>query len=180
MVACRQIPDHPKDKSMIRRCSAADFDAIFEIINDAAQAYNGVIPEDCWHEPYMGRDELARQIEDGIMFWGLEQNSELVGIMGIQDKGEVSLIRHAYVRTRERGRGVGTALLQMLEGTTSKPILIGTWAAAYWAIGFYQKNGYRQVSEQEKTRLLHKFWSIPERQVETSVVLAGPGWIDGS
>jgi N-acetylglutamate synthase-like GNAT family acetyltransferase len=165
---------------MIRQCSAADFDAIFEIINDAAQAYRGVIPNDCWHEPYMSRDELTRQIEDDIVFWGLEQDETLVGVMGIQDKGEVSLIRHAYVRTQLRGRGVGTALLQFLEGKTTKPILIGTWAAAYWAISFYEKNGYREVTEEEKNHLLRKYWSIPERQVETSVVLAGPRWKNGS
>lgn len=165
---------------MIRRCAAEDFEAIYEIINDAAQAYKGVIPEDRWHDPYMSREELRKEIDDGIVFWGLEQDGELVGVMGIQDKGEVTLIRHAYVRTRMRSKGVGTELLKRLETETDKPILIGTWAAAHWAVSFYEKNGYRMVSEEEKERLLRRFWSIPERQVETSVVLANSRWPQAS
>ena len=156
---------------MVRKCTPSDFDTIFEIINDAAQAYKGVIPEDRWTEPYMSYDELEHEIEDGIVFWGLEQDGELSGVMGIQDKGEVTLIRHAYVRTRDRNKGVGKRLLRHLEGMTEKPILIGTWADATWAILFYEKNGYTIVPEEEKNRLLRKYWSIPERQVETSVVL---------
>ncbi len=162
---------------MIRKCTESDFDRILEIINDAAQAYKGVIPEDCWHEPYMPPEELKKEIEDGVVFWGNENDGQLVGIMGIQDKGEVSLIRHAYVLTQAQKQGIGTKLLRYLESLTEKPILIGTWAAASWAISFYQKNGYTLVSEEEeKNRLLRKYWSIPERQVETSVVLANKTW----
>ncbi len=145
---------------------------IFEIINDGAQAYKGIIPDDRWHEPYMPFEELRKEIEAGIVFWGLEYDGELQGVMGIQDKGEVTLIRHAYVRTRSQNRGIGTKLLRHLEKTTEKPILIGTWAAASWAISFYQRNGYTLVLGEEKDCLLRKYWSIPERQVETSVVLA--------
>ncbi|MBW1801494.1 MAG: GNAT family N-acetyltransferase [Deltaproteobacteria bacterium] len=156
---------------MIRECTPADFEIIYEIINDAARAYKGIIPQDRWNEPYMSHDELAHEIKDGIVFWGLEQKGILLGVMGIQDKGEVKLIRHAYVRTRDRNRGIGKRLLQHLEGMTDKPLLIGTWADATWAISFYEKNGYTIVPEDEKNRLLKKFWTIPERQVETSVVL---------
>lgn len=161
---------------MIRECTEEDFEAIYEIINDAAQAYKGIIPEDRWHDPYMSREELKKEIADGIVFWGLERDGELVGVMGIQDRGEVTLIRHAYVRTRMRSQGIGTELLRRLEAETDKPILIGTWAAAHWAVSFYAKNGYRMVGEEEKNRLLRRFWSIPERQVETSVVLANARW----
>jgi len=158
---------------MIRRCEEDDFAAIFEIINEAAVVYKGVIPDDRWHEPYMPGAELRGEIDDGVVFWGIEKEGELVGVMGIQDKGDVTLIRHAYVRKDRQGQGVGTELLKFLEGETSKGVLIGTWADATWAIGFYEKNGYSLVSEEEKTRLLVKYWSIPARQVETSVVLAG-------
>ncbi len=157
---------------MIRKCTEEDFETIFEIINDAAAAYKGIIPPDRWHEPYMPREELKHEIEDGVFFWGFEEAGKLIGVMGIQDKGEVVLIRHSYVRTSSRNQGIGTRLLRTLESMTDKPILIGTWADATWAIAFYQKNGYKRVSTEEKTRLLKKFWTIPERQIETSVVLA--------
>ncbi len=161
---------------MIRECKQSDFNTIFEIINDAAQAYKGIIPQDRWHEPYMSLAELKAQIEDGIVFWGLEHDDRLLGVMGIQDKGEVTLIRHAYVSPRAQKRGIGKKLLQHLQNMTEKPILIGTWAAASWAVSFYQKNGYTLVSEEEKNRLLRRYWSIPERQVSTSVVLANQTW----
>ncbi|MEE4263453.1 MAG: GNAT family N-acetyltransferase [Desulfobacteraceae bacterium] len=161
---------------MIRECTPSDWNRIFEIINDAAQAYKGVIPEDRWHEPYMPFEELKKEIECGVIFWGLEHEGQLAGVMGIQDRGEVALIRHAYVRTPSQHLGIGTRLLKHLESLTEKPILIGTWAAASWAITFYEKNGYTLVSEEEKNYLLKKFWSIPERQVETSVVLASQTW----
>ncbi len=161
---------------MIRKCTEADFETIFEIINDAAVAYKGIIPADRWHEPYMSCEELKHEIEAGVSFWGFEEDGKLVGVMGIQDKEEVILIRHSYVKTSHRNRGIGTKLLRTLEATTDKPILIGTWADATWAIAFYQKNGYRLVSTEEKTRLLEKFWTIPERQIETSVVLADKKW----
>jgi N-acetylglutamate synthase-like GNAT family acetyltransferase len=161
---------------MIRECKDSEFNTISEIINDAAQAYRGVIPQDCWHEPYMSLAELRAQIEDGIVFWGLERDGQLLGVMGIQDKGDVTLIRHAYVLSRAQKRGIGEKLLQHSQNMTEKPILIGTWAAASWAVSFYQKNGYTLVSKEEKNRLLRRYWSIPERQVETSVVLANQTW----
>jgi N-acetylglutamate synthase-like GNAT family acetyltransferase len=145
---------------------------MFYIINDAAQAYRGVIPEDCWHEPYMPKSELQHEIDDGVIFWGYEDEGVLIGVMGIQDKGDVDLIRHAYVKTDRRKQGVGTKLLHYLESRSVKPILIGTWTDATWAVRFYQKNGYHLLEKDEKNRLLRKYWSIPERQVETSVVLA--------
>ena len=161
---------------MIRECTESDFTMMIETINDAAQAYKGVIPDDCWNEPYMPSEELRCEIEDGVVFWGLEQDGQLLGIMGIQDKDDLTLIRHAYVRTQAQKLGIGTTLLQHLENITEKPILIGTWAAASWAISFYEKNGYTVVSEEEKNRLLAKYWSIQKRQIETSVVLANQRW----
>ena len=161
---------------MIRECKDSEFNTISEIINDAAQAYRGVIPQDCWHEPYMSLAELRAQIEDGIVFWGLERDGQLLGVMGIQDKGDVTLIRHAYVLSRAQKRGIGEKLLQHLQNMTEKPILIGTWAAASWAVSFYQKNGYTLVSKEEKNLLLRRYWSISERQVETSVVIANQTW----
>ena len=163
---------------MIRTCKPSDVETIYAIINDAAQAYKGIIPADRWHEPYMARDELSREMEEGVVFGGLERDGALVGVMGIQDRGEVVLIRHAYVATRARRHGIGTRLLQHLESMVERPVLVGTWAAARWAIAFYQKNGYQVVSEVEKDRLLQRYWRIPERQVETSVVLANKRWMD--
>jgi N-acetylglutamate synthase-like GNAT family acetyltransferase len=145
---------------------------MLEIINDAAQAYRGVIPADRWHEPYMSRDELRHEIEDAILFWGYEEDGKLIGIMGIQDTGDVTLIRHAYVSTAWRRKGIGSKLLSELVAKTDLPLLIGTWAAATWAIHFYEKHGFRLVTPEEKDRLLKKYWKIPARQVETSVVLA--------
>jgi N-acetylglutamate synthase-like GNAT family acetyltransferase len=163
---------------MIRKCTDKDVDTIFEIINDGAAAYKGVIPADCWHEPYMPMDQLQWEIADGVCFWGCEDENGLAGVMGIQDKGEVTLIRHAYVRTRDRRKGIGSRLLKYLEKTTDKPVLIGTWAAAAWAVAFYEKSGYRLVSTEEKNRLLKKFWTISPRQIETSVVLADAKWMN--
>jgi N-acetylglutamate synthase-like GNAT family acetyltransferase len=163
---------------MIRRCNGSDFETIHEIINDAALAYRSVIPADRWHEPYMSRDELSHEINDGVIFWGAEQNVQLNGVMGIQDKADVTLIRHAYVRTGIQKQGIGTLLLHHFEKSVEKPILIGTWADASWAIAFYQANGYQLVTPEEKTELLKKYWTIPDRQIETSVVLADSKWIN--
>jgi len=165
---------------MIRQCYESDFSTIFEIINDAAQAYKGVIPADRWHEPYMPKSELRQQIMDGVLFWCYEEEGEVLGVMGIQPKEDVYLIRHAYVRTAIRNKGIGGKLLKHLCATTDKPILIGTWADASWAISFYQKHEFRLVSTEEKNLLLKKYWSIPERQVETSVILANDKWPDSS
>ena len=161
---------------MIRKCRDTDVDVILEIINDGAKAYKGVIPDDCLHDPYMGMDELRDEIEAGVIFWGYEEGGVLDGVMGIQDKGDVVLIRHSYVRTSKRNMGIGKQLLRFLESTTAKPILIGTWAAATWAIAFYEKNGYRLLEPGEKGDLLRKYWTVPERQQETSVVLAHARW----
>ena len=157
---------------MIRPCSNSEFDTIYEIVNDAAQAYRGIIPADRWKEPYMPRDELRHEMDEGVVFWGYEEDGELIGVMGIQHVQDVTLIRHAYVRTARRNQGIGGKLLSHLRKQTTRPLLIGTWADATWAIRFYEKHGFRLVTEEEKNRLLRKYWSIPERQVETSVVLA--------
>ena len=157
---------------MIRGCDESELATILEIINLAAQAYKGVIPDDRWKDPYMPLEELRHEIDDGVAFWGMERTGQLLGVMGMQNKDEVVLIRHAYVRPHFQKLGVGTRLLQHLEGMTKKPILVGTWAAASWAILFYQKNGYMLVTDEEKNRLLKKYWSVPKRQVDTSVVLA--------
>jgi N-acetylglutamate synthase-like GNAT family acetyltransferase len=157
---------------LIRRCNDADFELIYEIINDAAQAYRGIIPADRWKEPYMPKEELHHEINDGVIFWGYEEDGKLIGVMGIQDMQDVTLIRHAYVRTNMRNKGTGSKLLAHLRVLTDRQILIGTWADAVWAIRFYEKHGFRKVSKAEKERLLRKYWTIPERQVETSVVLA--------
>ena len=160
----------------IRRSVAGDFAAILAVINDGAQAYRGVIPPDRWHEPYMPEAELGKEIADGIEFWVAEEEGRLLGVMGIQDKGEVALIRHAYVPTSQQRKGVGTRLLRHLEALAGKPFLIGTWADASWAIAFYERNGFSVVTKAQKDHLLRKYWSIPERQVETSVVLADRRW----
>jgi len=160
----------------LRQCSAADVPELFTIINDAAQAYKGIVPADRWHEPYMPREELEAEIAAGVAFWGAARDGRLLGVMGIQDRGEVTLIRHAYVRTSERRKGIGEALLRYLETFTPKPILIGTWSAATWAIRFYEKNGYRLLARPEYEHLIRKYWRIPDRQIETSVILAHARW----
>ncbi len=161
---------------MIRLCGDDDFEAIYEIINDAATAYEGVIPSDVWTEPYMSREELSRESADGVDFWGFEENGELVGVMGIQEVQDVTLIRHAYVRTAKRNQGIGGKMLSHLRRRTSRPVLVGTWANAVWAVRFYENHGFSLTSPGEKDRLLRRYWSVPERQLETSVVLADAQW----
>ena len=161
----------------IRRSTPEDFEQVLTIINDGAEAYRGVIPADRWHDPYMPADELTHAIQDGIEFWVAEQDGRLLGVMGIQDKGDVALVRHAYVATTLQRGGVGTQLLRHVQGISGKPILIGTWATAFWAISFYERNGFSLVPAPETPRLLRKYWSIPERQIETSVVLADHSWL---
>lgn len=156
----------------IRPCTPADVEAIERIINDAAQAYRGVIPADCWHDPYMSRDEVASEIGAGVIFAGYERAETLIGVMGSQNVKDVTLIRHAYVSTTARRTGIGAALLAHLRAGTTRPVLIGTWAAATWAIDFYVKHGFRVVTEAEKDRLLKAYWTVPDRQIKTSVVLA--------
>jgi len=160
----------------IRRCGDADVPAVFAIINDAAQAYRGVIPADRWHEPYMPEAELRAEIAAGVVFWGAEREGRLVGVMGLQDVLDVALIRHAYVATAARGEGIGGALLRHLVDQTARPLLVGTWAAATWAIRFYERHGFALTSPAEKERLLRRYWSIPDRQIETSVVLVDERW----
>ena len=156
----------------LRELRPEERDALLAIVNDAAQAYRGVIPADRWHEPYMPRAELEAEIADGVEFWGAEEEGRLLGVMGIQDRGEVALVRHAYVASGAQRRGVGQKLLRHVQGLVRKPLLVGTWAAAEWAIAFYRRNGFVLVPPTQKDSLLRKYWSIPERQIETSVVLA--------
>lgn len=145
---------------------------LLAIINDAALAYRGVIPEDCWQDPYMPQDALRKEMADGVVFWVAEENRQLEGVMGMQDRAEVVLVRHAYVAPASQGKGVGTMLLRHLEALTAKPVLIGTWSDATWAIQFYLRNGYSIVPAQHGSVLLQKYWSVPARQIETSLVLA--------
>ncbi|HEY7673819.1 MAG TPA: GNAT family N-acetyltransferase [Burkholderiales bacterium] len=148
------------------------------IVNAAARAYRGVIPADRWREPYMPPDELEKEIADGVVFWVAEEDGRLLGMMGIQDKEEVALVRHAYVAPTVQRKGVGTGLLRHVQSLTDKPVLIGTWADASWAIEFYRRNGFTVVPSTHKDYLLRRYWSIPARQVETSVVLADGRWMD--
>ena len=156
---------------MIRRCTDGDFAEIEAIINEAAAAYRGVIPADCWHEPYMGDESLRSEIEAGVDFWGWDEAGVLAGVMGLQQVRGATLIRHAYVRKAHQGKGIGGALLNSLAGRAAGPLLVGTWSAAAWAIRFYERHGFRMVSPEEKDRLLSTHWTIPDRQRETSVVL---------
>ena len=157
---------------MIRRCTDDDIPAIDTIINEAATIYRGAIPDDCWHEPYMSRSALLAEMAAGVEFWGWEDGGALVGVMGVQDVRDVTLIRHAYVKPSHQGHGIGGALLTTLTDRASRPLLIGTWAAAQWAIGFYRKHGFEVAGREETLRLLDTYWRISPRQRETSVVLS--------
>ena len=156
---------------MIRQCRDGDFDVIHKVINDAAQAYKDVIPKDCWKEPYMSKGELRREINEGVGFWGYEIQGELVGVMGIQYVQDVTLIRHAYILPANQNKGIGGELLSFLLTQTARPILVGTWADATWAIHFYEKYDFELVTVKEKDQLLKQYWSVPPRQVRSSVVL---------
>jgi GNAT superfamily N-acetyltransferase len=158
----------------IRECRRDELTAILAIVNAAAEAYRGVIPADRWHEPYMTRRELEREIAAGVAFWGYEAGGALVGVMGIQAMGDVELIRHAYVLPESQRRGVGGALLEHLSDRSERRMLVGTWAAAEWAIDFYRRHGFALTSRKRGAALLRRYWTIPERQIETSVVLAKP------
>jgi len=155
----------------IRPLRDDDFEAALAIINEAAEAYRGVIPADRWHDPYMSAEQLHGEIDSGVRFFGYEVDGRLLGVMGIQDVDDVTLIRHAYVRRSAQRHGVGGRLLRSLLVKATSPVLIGTWADASWAIAFYEKHGFVVVSPEERTRLLRRHWDIPERQIETSVVL---------
>lgn len=158
--------------SHLRTCGDTDFADILTIINAAAEAYRGVIPADRWHEPYMTDAELRREIDAGVAFWGFESDGTLQGVMGLQTVRDVELIRHAYVRPGAQRRGIGAALIERLQRLSTRPMLVGTWAAATWAIAFYQRHGFQRVPPARKAELLRAYWDIPERQIETSVVLA--------
>ena len=162
---------------MIRKCAIDDVRTIIEIINDAAKAYRGVIPDDRWQEPYMSEPYLTAELDDGVVFQGFTGvGDRLLGVIGVQDKVDVFLIRHAYVRTLARRQGIGGQLLEHVTQDIDKPFLVGTWKAAIWAISFYEKHGFKDVGQQETERLLKTYWSIPTRQIETSVVLADDRW----
>jgi GNAT superfamily N-acetyltransferase len=160
--------------SEIRQCHDNERAAILAIVNAAAEAYRGVIPADRWHEPYMPHDELDQEIAAGVMFWGYKEDGTLIGVMGLQGVRDVDLIRHAYVLPTSQRLGIGGALLTHLRALSTRPMLIGTWAAADWAVRFYERHGFALVSPARKTELLKTYWNIPDRQIETSVVLANP------
>jgi GNAT superfamily N-acetyltransferase len=161
---------------MIRRCDDYDFEMIWAIINDGAYAYKGVIPEDRWTEPYMSANELRHEIDNGVAFWGYEEGGRLLGVMGYQQVQDVTLIRHAYVATSSQKQGIGAHLLSHLRKLSPGPVLIGTWSNAGWAIRFYERHGFQIVRPEQKDRLLRQYWTVPERQIEASVVLADPRW----
>lgn len=161
---------------IIKSDEKKDFDTIYEIINDASIAYKGIIPKDRWKEPYMSKNELETQINEGVQFWNYVEDKKILGVMGIQFKNDVTLIRHAYVKTVARQKGIGGKLLNQLINMAKTPVLIGTWKEASWAISFYEKHGFRLLSDKEKNKLLKTYWVIPERQVETSIVLASTDW----
>lgn len=157
---------------MIRKCSIDDYEAILSIINDAAEVYRGIIPTELWREPYMSADELRKEINSDVRFFCLEVGGSLVAVMGTQSVRDVILIRHAYVRTNRQRKGEGGRLLQYLVDNARKPILIGTWKSARWALRFYEKHGFRLIEGGEKDRLLKAYWQIPARQIDASVVMA--------
>jgi len=165
---------HDGTITRVRPCRDHERGEILAIVNAAAEAYRGVIPADRWHEPYMSRDELDGEVGAGVRLWCCEAEGDLLGMMGIESVGDVDLIRHAYVTPASQGRGVGSALLEQLAGSSERRILVGTWAAAGWAIRFYRRHGFEPVSRERSAELLRAYWTIPERQIETSVVLARP------
>ena len=162
----------------VRKSLDSDLASMLAVINDAAQAYRGAIPPDRWREPYMPHSELLDEIAHGVAFWVAEDETRLLGLIGIQDKGPVALLRHAYVAPAAQRKHVGTTLLRHAASLTQKPLLVGTWANAAWAVEFYQRNGFTLLGDEDKDCLLRTYWSIPERQIETSVVLADRRWID--
>jgi GNAT superfamily N-acetyltransferase len=155
----------------IRQCRPDETDDILAIVNAAAEAYRGRIPDDCFHDPYMTAAALAREIAAGVVFWGCDVDGKLAGVMGIQNVRDVDLIRHAYVRPEHQGSGIGGTLLDHFRRVTTRPMLVGTWADATWAIRFYERHGFELVPRAETPALLRKYWTIGDRQIETSVVM---------
>lgn len=162
----------------IRSYDQSDFAAVLEVINDSAEAYRGVIPEGCWHDPYMPAEQLAAEIAAGVSFRLWAEGSEVIGVMGGQVVDDVFLIRHAYVRSLRRRQRIGARLLADMMAQADRPVLVGTWAAALWAVRFYERHGFRKVSPAEKDRLLRTYWTVPDLQIESSIVLADPTWFD--
>ena len=160
---------------IIRPCGEEDLATMLAIVNAAAEAYRGVIPADRWHEPYMRAEELRDEIAAGVEFWGIQTDEGLIGVMGVQPVRDVDLIRHAYVRPDRQRYGVGAELLEHLRRRSPRRMLVGTWAAATWAIRFYERHGFELATREHAAALLRTYWTIPERQIETSVVLANPG-----
>ena len=158
----------------IRRCGDEDLATMLAIVNAAAEAYRGVIPPDRWHEPYMPEAKLREEIAAGVEFWGLDSDDGLIGVMGVQPVQDVDLIRHAYVRPDRQRHGVGAELIEYLRRRSARRMLVGTWAAATWAISFYQRHGFELLAPDAAAALLRTYWTIPERQIATSVVLANP------
>ena len=156
---------------MIARSTESEWPLVNEIINESARAYQGVIPADRWHEPYMTMSEMTAEIASGVCFYGYHLDGALVGVMGVQEVKDVTLIRHAYVLTKWRGQGIGRRMLDHIKQQTTRPLLIGAWKAATWAVEFYRRNGFRLVDDEEKDRLLRIYWTVPERQIQESVVL---------
>jgi GNAT superfamily N-acetyltransferase len=167
------------NQSSIRRSNEADFESVWDVINDGATAYRGHIPADCLHDPYMSQEELQAEIGAGVEFWGFYNSKVLSGVMGLQRVRDVLLIRHAYVRTEKQGLGIGGYLLKHLLSIADAPVLVGTWATASWAVRFYLNQGFQLVSTDEKARLLREYWRVPDRQIDTSVVLADSHWFSG-
>lgn len=174
MVQPIATPPATATDAIVRRCRGDETARIVAIVNAAAEAYRGVIPDDCFHDPYMPTMALAAEIADGVRFWGYEAGGELIGVMGIQRVLNVNLIRHAYVLPDAQGTGVGSALMRTLMSARDAPVLVGTWAAAHWAIGFYQRHGFDLVPPRKAAELLQTYWTVSPRQIETSVVLANP------
>jgi GNAT superfamily N-acetyltransferase len=171
-VALSHAAKYCKMQAVISPCADADTADVLAVVNDGASAYRGIIAPDRWKEPYMPLEELVEEIGAGVRFWGWREEGRLLAVMGLQHVEDVALIRHAYTRTAVQGRGFGSALLAHVRRQTQRPLLVGTWRAAGWAVRFYERRGFRLVPQAEKQRLLRRYWNVPERQIEESVVLS--------
>ena len=157
---------------MIREYTKIDSSEILHVINNAASKYKGIIPDDCWHEPYMSEKELINELNDGVHMYGYHDNNKLIGVIGVQEVKDVILIRHAYTLTSYQSKGKGGILLEyLLKQNQNSRLLVGTWKNATWAIQFYKKFDFIIHTKDETALLLKKYWNIPTKQVENSVVL---------